>query len=59
MEITNRLETARLLIKNLIGSGQAEPAMAARYAVRHTDLPADLIPQLEQFANGLTNRRTQ
>lgn len=49
-DITDQLIHARYIIMNLMGSHQSTPEHAVRYAVRHTDLPADIVPQLIEFA---------
>lgn len=56
-DITNRLIHARAIVINIMGSNQADAEFAARYAVRHTDLPIEFVEQLTQYAKeGLTNR---
>ena len=39
---------------NLMGSHQSTPEHAVRYAVRHTDLPSDIVPQLIEFAKEIS-----
>jgi len=53
IDITKKLSRAKILIHNMLGSGQSDINHAVRYAMRQTELPADLGPQLEQYANVL------
>ena len=53
-DITERLNLARMLIRNAIGSRQGTPETAARYAIRQLDLPADVKQSLIQYATQLT-----
>ena len=52
-DITEQLKGAKILIKNLIASHQSTAPMAARHAVRVFNLPPDLLPSLNEFANQL------
>ena len=54
-DITERLNLARMLIRNAIGSHQGTPETAARYAVRQLDLPSDVKQSLIQYAIELNN----
>ena len=55
-DITERLNLARMLIRNAIGSHQGTPETAARYAVRQLDLPSDVKQSLIQYATELHNK---
>jgi len=52
-DITQRLDNARMIIRNVLGSHQGTPETAARYAVRQLDLPSDVVTSLIQYANQL------
>jgi len=54
--ITERLKAARVLIANLIGTQQATPEMASRYACRQMNLPKDLQTSLAQYASELSQQ---
>jgi hypothetical protein len=55
-DITERLNLARMLIRNAIGSHQGTPETAARYAIRQLDLPADVKHSLIQYATELNDK---
>ena len=55
-DITERLNLARMLIRNAIGSHQGTPETAARYAIRQLDLPADVKHSLIKYATELNNK---
>ena len=55
-DITERLNLARMLIRNALGSHQGTPETAARYAIRQLDLPADVTQSLIQYATELNNK---
>jgi hypothetical protein len=55
-DITERLNLARMLIRNAIGSHQGTPESAARYAIRQLDLPSDVTQSLIQYATELNNK---
>ena len=55
-DITERLNLARMLIRNAIGSHQGTPETAARYAIRQLDLPADVKNSLIRYATELKNK---
>jgi len=55
-DITERLNLARMLIRNAVGSHQGTPETAARYAIRQLDLPADVTQSLIQYATELSNK---
>ena len=55
-DITERLNLARMLIRNALGSHQGTPETAARYAIRQLDLPADVTQSLIQYATELHNK---
>ena len=55
-DITERLNLARILIRNTIGSHQGTPETAARYAIRQLDLPSDVKQSLIQYAKELNNK---
>jgi hypothetical protein len=49
-DITEQLQTAKGIIQNLVASHQATGHMAARHALRVTDLPKDILPSLLEHA---------
>ena len=55
-DITERLNLARMLIRNAIGSHQGTPETAAMYAIRQLDLPSDVTQSLIQYATELNNK---
>ena len=55
-DITERLNLARMLIRNAIGSHQGTPETAARYAIRQLDLPSDVTKSLIQYAIQTANK---
>jgi len=55
-DITKRLNLARMLIRNAVGSHQGTPEAAARYAIRQLDLPADVKHSLIQYATELNDK---
>jgi hypothetical protein len=55
-DITERLNLARMLIRNAIGSHQGTPETAARYAIRQLDLPSDVKQSLIQYAIQTANK---
>ena len=55
-DITERLNLARMLIRNAIGSHQGTPETAARYAIRQLDLPTDVTQSLIQYAIQTANK---
>jgi hypothetical protein len=55
-DITERLNLARMLIRNAIGSHQGTPETAARYAIRQIGLPADVKKSLIQYAEKLNDK---
>ena len=52
-EITQRLEAAKVLIHFAVKSHQSDLDHAVRYAIRMTNLPSDLQPQLLEWAKNL------
>lgn len=57
-DITERLNLARMLIRNAIGSHQGTPETAASYAIRQLDLPADVEQSLIQYATQTATHKT-
>ena len=55
-DITNRLNCAKIIIRNLVAGGRVEPHLAVNYACEFIDLPADIVNQLSQYAIGMSNR---
>ena len=55
-DITERLNLARMLIRNAIGSHQGTPEAAAKYAIRQLDLPSDVTQSLIQYATQTANK---
>ena len=49
-DITERLNLARIIIRNTLGSHQGTPETAAGYAMRQLDLPADVKYSLIEYA---------
>lgn len=49
-DITEQLQTAKSIIQNLVASHQSTGHMAARHALRVTDLPQDILPALLEHA---------
>ena len=49
-DITEQLQTAKAIIQNLVASHQATSHMAARHALRVTNLPTDTLPALLEHA---------
>ena len=54
-DITYQLECARTVIRNLVGSHQATPEAATRYACRQLDLPSDVQASLTEYAEKLAH----
>jgi hypothetical protein len=52
-DITERLNLAKILIRNTLASHQGTPEAAVTYAVRQLDLPPDVSVSLIQYANQL------
>ena len=52
-DITERLNLARILIRNTLASHQGTHETAVRYAVRQLDLPPDVSVSLIQYAKQL------
>ena len=52
-DITERLNLAKILIRNTLASHQGTPETAVTYAVRQLDLPPDVSVSLIQYANQL------
>ncbi len=50
-DITNKLEHAKILINQMIGSHQGTPESATRYAIDQLGLPPDVASSLIQYAN--------
>ena len=55
-DITERLNLAKMLIRNTLGSHQGTPETAARYAIRQLDLPADVKCSLIEYARQTANK---
>lgn len=55
-DITERLNLARMLIRNALGSHQGTPETAVGYAIRQLDLPSDVKQSLIQYATELNNK---
>ena len=55
-DITERLNLAKMLIRNTLGSHQGTPETAARYAMRQLDLPADVKHSLIEYARQTANK---
>ena len=55
-DITERLNLAKMLIRNTLGSHQGTPETAARYAIRQLDLPADVKYSLIEYARQTANK---
>ena len=49
-DITEQLQTAKAIIQNLVASHQSTSHMAARHALRVTNLPTDTLPALIEHA---------
>lgn len=49
-DITEALEQAKGIIKNLVGSHQSTPEQAVIYALRQLNLPSDVTSSLIQYA---------
>ena len=52
-DITESLNLAKILIRNMLASHQGTPETAVRYATRQLDLPADVSCSLIQYAKQL------
>lgn len=49
-DITEQLQTAKAIIQNLVATHQSTSHMAARHALRVTNLPTDMLPALLEHA---------
>ena len=49
-DITEQLQPAKAIIQNLVASHQSTSHMAARHALRVTNLPTDTLPALLEHA---------
>ena len=49
-DITEQLQTAKAIIQNLVATHQSTSHMAARHALRVTNLPQDILPALLEHA---------
>ncbi len=52
-DITDKLENAKILINQMIGSHQGTPEAATQYAIYQLGLPQDVASSLIQYANQL------
>lgn len=50
-DITEKLEHAKILINQMIGSHQGTPESATEYAIHQLGLPQDVASSLIQYAN--------
>ena len=55
-DITNKLENAKILINQMIGSHQGTPEAATQYAIDQLGLPQDVASSLIQYANQLNKQ---
>jgi hypothetical protein len=52
-DITESLQTAKVIIHNLLVTHQSTPELAVRYAIRQTELPFDVTEGLNKYASDI------